>query len=73
MADLTSTSPVETELLTTGHAAAFCGISPRSLIRWSKTGAAPKPIRLGYGTRTTIRYRRSDLIVWIKNGCCKIE
>jgi predicted DNA-binding transcriptional regulator AlpA len=59
----------EPELLPVSDAATLCGIAPRTLARWSKEGAAPKPIRLGFGTRASVRYRRSDLLNWIEAGC----
>lgn len=71
MADSAVASPAE--LLTTKQAAALCGFSPRTLMRWSRAGAAPNPIRLGYGTRATIRYRRADLTAWINEGCPQTE
>ena len=54
------------ELLTTAEAAVLCGMGERSLYRFSKAGMAPSPVTIGPGTR---RYRRADLLAWIRAGC----
>ena len=53
------------ELLTTREAAKLCGMGERSLWRYSKIGAAPAAVTI-CGSR---RYRKSELLAWIENGC----
>ena len=57
------------ELLTTAEAARLVGVGERSLWRYSHSGAAPAPVKIG---GTAVRYRRSDILDWIKAGCPKI-
>src|SRR6516162_9000264 len=40
------------------------GIGPRNLLRHSRNGSAPMPIRLG----GQLRYRRVDLLACLENG-----
>ena len=63
-----ATSP----LLTTRQAAAFLGISPRTLEGWrndplrqSNVMGAPPCVRLGRGVHRVVRYRLSDLEAWV--------
>ena len=74
MASVASGSPsVTAELLTSKQAAALCGIGERTLWRWSRSGIAPKPLKIGCGLRAATRYRRRDLLIWICNGCGPID
>ena len=57
------------ELLTTAQAAALCGIGERSLWRWSRCGIAPAPVKIG----GAVRYRRSEYVAWIANGCPRTD
>jgi len=59
------------ELLTTREAAKdVLNVGERSLWRWSRSGAAPAPIRIN---GRTVRYRRDELLEWVKAGCPRIE
>jgi excisionase family DNA binding protein len=57
------------ELLTTAQAARLLGIGERTLWRHSRSGAAPAPVTIG----GTVRYRRSELLAWIDDGCPRID
>lgn len=57
------------ELLTTAQAAKLCGIGERTLWRYSHSGRAPAPVRIG----SAVRYRRAELMEWIGNGCPAID
>ncbi|MGA2060001.1 MAG: helix-turn-helix domain-containing protein [Thermoguttaceae bacterium] len=57
------------ELLTTAEAARLCGLGERTFWRHAHSGAAPAPVRIGGSTR----YRRSDLLEWIKNRCPRCD
>jgi excisionase family DNA binding protein len=56
-------------LLTTPQAAKLIGCGERTLWRWSRSGIAPAPVKIG----GTIRYRRDELLEWIANGCPPME
>jgi len=60
---------IEPELLTSKQAAALCNCGERTWWRWTRSGQAPAPIHIGIGPRAAVRYRRSDLLEWIANGC----
>lgn len=61
---------IQPELLTLAEAASLCGLGRRTLARYSATGLAPRPLKLGSGARQSAsRYRRSDLLRWIASGC----
>lgn len=57
------------ELLTTRQAAELLGIGERTLWRYSNSGRAPAPIRVG----SAVRYRRAELLEWIAAGCPVIK
>ena len=59
-------SPVTPELLTTKQAAELCSIGERTLWRWSRSGVAPPPIKIG---DSVVRYRRDEYLAWIQAGC----
>ncbi len=69
----TTTGGITPELLTTKQAAELCGVGERSLWRWSRSGQAPRPVKIGDGKRGAVRYRRSDLMAWIADGCKRID
>ena len=58
------------ELLTAKEAARLCNIGERSLWRWSRSGIAPAPIKIG---GTAVRYRRDELLAWIAAGCPRVD
>ncbi|TXH13088.1 MAG: DNA-binding protein [Hyphomicrobiaceae bacterium] len=60
---------VSPELLTTKQAAELLGLGERTLWRYSNSGRAPAPIRIG----STVRYRRAELLEWIADGCPAIK
>lgn len=61
------------ELLTEKQAAQLCGIGTRTLWRWSRSGIAPRPVKIGRGKRPAVRYRRVELVQWIADGCPRTE
>jgi predicted DNA-binding transcriptional regulator AlpA len=61
------------ELLTTKQAAWLAGVGERTWWAWSRSGLAPRPISIGYGARPAVRYRRSDLLQWIQDGCPRTD
>ena len=60
---------VTAELLTTKQAAQLCGLGERTLWRYSRSGIAPRPIKLGHGRQGAVRFRKSELVAWIEAGC----
>jgi predicted DNA-binding transcriptional regulator AlpA len=61
------------ELLTTAEAAKLAGCGERTFWAWSRNGLAPAPVKIGFGTRPAVRYRRSELLRWIEGGCPRVE
>ena len=57
------------ELLTVAQACILLGVGRRTLDRWSRSGISPAPLKIGKGLRAAIRYRRTDLMQWIADGC----
>ena len=51
-------------LLTTKQAAAYCGLSPRTLERYRVTGEGPRFIKLG----RRVLYDPDELDRWIRSG-----
>ncbi|MBA4016457.1 MAG: DNA-binding protein [Pirellula sp.] len=60
----------ESLLLTTAEAARLSGIGERTLWRWSRSGIAPAPIKIG---GSAVRYRRRDIEAWISAGCPRVD
>ena len=56
-------------LLTEKQAAELAGIKPRTWRRWTRSGLAPAPIKIGRGVRPAIRFRRDEILKWIEGGC----
>lgn len=50
------------DLLATKDAAAYLGISPKTMDNMRSRGKGPSFVKLG----GTVRYRRSDLLDWIE-------
>ena len=69
----TDTAVIVPELLTTAQAAELLAIGERTLWRWSRSGIAPAPMKIGTGLRAAVRFRRSDLLDWIAAGCPRAE
>ena len=57
------------ELLTTRQAAELCGVGERTWWRWSRSGIAPAPIKLGDGKQGAVRYSRRTIMEWLAAGC----
>jgi len=53
-------------LLTEFEAAAYLGVSPKSLRNWRWRGDGPTFVKLG--GRKLVRYRRSDLSAFVEDG-----
>ncbi len=64
-----NTPTITPELLPRPDAALLCGIGERTLTRWADEGRMPKGIKLSAGRRGAIRWRRSELLAWIADGC----
>jgi predicted DNA-binding transcriptional regulator AlpA len=52
-------------LLTTPEAAEHLALSPRTLESYRVRGVGPAYVRLGEGTRASVRYRAADLDEWV--------
>ena len=57
-------------LLTTAEASSLVSVGERTLWRWSRSGIAPAPIKIG---PTAVRYRRDELLEWIASGCPRVD
>lgn len=57
---------IESELLRKRESAKLTGLTERTLDKLRDAGRFPKPIAL---SKRTLRWRRSDLLTWISNGC----
>lgn len=55
-------------LLTVTEVAHFLGVHENTVTIYAKTGAIPRPIRLGSGKRRFVRWRVGDLRLWIEAG-----
>ena len=51
-------------LLTETEAAAYLSYRPRTLASWRRTGHGPRFVAV---SKTSVRYRKSDLDTWIKS------
>lgn len=60
-------------LLTEQEAAEMVGVAYRTWRRWSRSGLAPAPIKIGRGVRPAIRFRRDELVEWIDGGCKPVK
>lgn len=61
------------ELLTTRQAAELISVGERTWWRWSRSGLAPRPVKIGIGKKAAVRYRRSELLAWISGGCKPVD
>ena len=57
------------ELLDVQAVAALLHCSPRHVYRLADAGRMPRPMKLG----ALVRWRRSELQVWIDGGCEPVE
>jgi predicted DNA-binding transcriptional regulator AlpA len=69
----TTPTDIVPELLDTHQAARLVNCGERTLWRWSRSGIAPAPIKIGRGLRAAVRYRRAELLEWIADGCPRCE
>ena len=60
-------------LLTTKEAARLLSIGERTLWRWSRSGRAPQPIKIGDGLRPAVRYSRDALLNWVEAECPRLD
>ena len=60
---------IQPALLTTAQAAKLAGVGTRTWWRWTNSGLAPAPVRIGLGPRAAVRYRREEIEHWIAEGC----
>jgi len=66
------TPPILPQLLSTREAAVLCGCGERTLWRWSRSGVAPRPVKIGPGKQGAVRYRRAELLAWIEARCPRV-
>lgn len=57
--------PDESLLLDTKQVAELLGIGERTLWRWSRSGIAPRPIKIG----KTVRFSADEIREWVAKGC----
>ena len=69
----TTTGGITPELLMTKQAAELLSIGERTLWRWSRSGICPAPVKIGYGLRPAVRFKRSELLDWIRAGCPRCD
>ena len=60
-------------LLTEHEAAELAGIAYRTWRRWTRSGLAPAPIKIGRGVRPAIRFQRDEILGWIQGGCKPVK
>lgn len=60
-------------LLTSNQAAKLCGCGERTWWRWSRSGLAPAPVKIGAGVRPAVRFSRDDILAWIAAGCPRVD
>lgn len=61
------------ELLTASQAARLVSVGERTFWRWTRSGVAPAPIRIGSGLKPSVRYRRRELEAWVAAGCPNVS
>ena len=64
---------IAAELLTYDDVAALTNMGVRTIHRHSRSGLRPAPLRIGLGSRPAIRFRKSEILAWIENGCGPIR
>ena len=65
-----STPNITPELLTTKQAAKLVNVGERTLWRWSRSGIAPAPVKIG---GSAVRYRRDQYLDWIFDDCPRCD
>jgi len=66
---MSDTDTILPELLTGKQAAHLLGLGERTLWRYARSGVCPPPVKLGDSKNAPVRYRRAELLEWIKGGC----
>jgi excisionase family DNA binding protein len=64
------TPTIVAELLTTKEAAALVNCGERTLWRWSRSGVAPRPVKIA---GSAVRYRRDEYLAWIAKDCPRVD
>ena len=64
-----SVSTIVPELLTLPEAATLLSVGSRTFHRWAAQGRAPRGLKITPGRRGAMRWRRSDIMHWIADGC----
>jgi predicted DNA-binding transcriptional regulator AlpA len=54
-------------LLSERQVADYLGVSVSALRRWRKAGKAPPSIRLGFAGRSLLRFRTTDVELWLQD------
>jgi excisionase family DNA binding protein len=70
---VTTAGGIVPELLTTKQAAELLAVGERTLWRWSRSGLAPRPVKIGLGPRAAVRFRRAELMTWLAAGCPRTD
>jgi predicted DNA-binding transcriptional regulator AlpA len=52
-------------LVTAREFAEMLGLDSKTIVRWSKEGFAPSPVRIG----KVLRWKRDEVRSWIEAGC----
>ena len=65
-----SNSSITPELLKTAEAARLANVGTRTWWRWTRSGIAPAPLKIG---ATTVRFKRTEVIAWISAGCPRCD
>ena len=52
-------------LITVKDVAALTALAERTIWRFADSGKIPRPVHIG----GAVRWRKSDLLSWIENGC----
>jgi excisionase family DNA binding protein len=57
-------------MLTTKQVVSLTGLGERTVWRYSRSGIMPAPVKIG---RTTVRFRRDEILEWIDEGCPRVD
>lgn len=58
------------ELLKSKQAAGLVNCGERTWWRWSRSGIAPAPVKIG---ASAVRFRRDEILDWISAGCPRVD
>lgn len=73
MSSVPSSESIVPELLTTADVAKLLSCGERTIWRWSRSGAMPAPLKLNPGRQGAVRFRRTDIMEWIEEGCPRLD